>query len=173
MIIGIDIDSTITNTGAKTKECLKAFAPEFDDYHKLPKNKYEEFLDKYEGYIHKTCNLKPGVSEAFKYFKESGYKIIIITARNTTHCKNQKDITINYFKYHNLQYDKIIFDMSKKGVCAYENNVSIFIDDREENLDDVSQYGIECLHFSSDTHSKYKTFTDWRDIAEYIKTKKE
>lgn len=171
MIIGIDIDNTITSTGEKTLECLAKYAPGYDDYHKLPKDKYEEFLDLYEEHIHRTCELKSGVKEAFAYFNKNGYKIMIITARNNNHCKNQEEITKEYFKRHNLKYDKIIFDMSKKGKCAQENNVSIFFDDKEENLDEISSYGIECIRFSTKNDSKYKTFSNWMDIIEYLKAK--
>ena len=102
-----------------------------------------------------------------------GYQIIIITARNNEHCPNQEEVTTQYFKRHNLKYDKIIFDTPVKGKCAYENSVSIFVDDREKNLDEISEYGIECLHFSSNPNSKYQTFTDWRDIIKYMKSRKE
>lgn len=173
MVLGIDIDSTITATGEKTRECLKQYAPEYDDYHKLPEDKYEEFLYIYGEYIHKTCELKPGVKEAFEYFNKNGYKIIIITARNCERCNREEEITKDYFKRHNLKYDKIIFDMTKKGKRAYENGVSIFFDDREENLDDVSSYGIECIRFTTKNDSKYKTFSNWYDIIEYVKSRKD
>lgn len=173
MVIGIDIDSTITSTGKKTRECLKKFAPEYDDYHKLPDAKRKEFLDLYEGFIHETCELKDGVKEAFDYFNKSGYKIIIITARDYKHCPNQEEITKEYFSSHNLKYDRIIFNQTNKGKCAYLNNVSIFFDDKEENLDEINSYGIECIRFTTKNDSKYKTFSNWYDIIEYVKSRKD
>lgn len=169
MVLGIDIDNTITKTEEKTRDCLNKFAPEYDDYHKLPDNKGKEFLDLYEGYIHETCELKDGVKEAFDYFNNNGYKIVIITARDNEHVLNQEEITKNYFAKQNLKYDKIIFNQSNKGKCALDNKVDIFFDDKEENLDEISLYGIECIRFTTKSDSKYKTFSNWYDIIEYIK----
>ncbi|MDE5538959.1 MAG: hypothetical protein K2J20_00545 [Bacilli bacterium] len=169
MVIGIDIDSTITSTGKKTRECLQEFAPGYEDYHLLPEEQYKQFLDLYEEYIHINCELKSGVQEAFAYFKECGYKIVIITARDTKHCPNQFAITTDYFKRHNLHYDEIIFECEEKGQTASSHHVNLFIDDKEANLDDISAYGIECFRFGAAKDSKYKTFTNWYDIIEYLK----
>jgi len=173
MVLGIDIDNTITKTGKKARECLKLFAPEYDDYHQLPAQQLNEFLDLYEACIHETCELKEGVVEAFDYFNNNGYKIIIITARDNEHVPNQQEITKNYFAKHNLKYDKIIFNQKNKGKCALDNRVNIFFDDKEENLDEIGSYGIECIRFTTKNDSKYKTFSNWYDIIEYIKSRKD
>ena len=171
MTIGIDIDSTITSTGKKTRECLQEYAPGFDNYNRLPEDKYEEFLNLYEEYIHTHCELKSGVKEAFAYFRECGYKIVIITARDLKRCKNQVEITTSYFKRHNLEYDEIIFECDQKGKVASSHHVNLFIDDKEANLDDISTYGIECFKFGTDEPSKYKTFSNWYEIIDYLKAR--
>lgn len=170
-VIGIDIDSTITQTGKKAHEYLKEYAPGYKLVRDLPKDKQDEFLDLYEGKIHETCELKDGVKEAFEYLKKNKYKIIIITARNKTHCKKQKSITKKYFKNHGLNYDKILFNKEYKGASAYKNKCEIFIDDKESNLEDISKYGIECLKIGEKS-SKYQSFNDWYEIIEYLKTRK-
>lgn len=169
-VIGIDIDSTITKTGKKAHECLKEYAPGYKLVRDLPEERQQEFLDLYEGYIHKTCELKEGVKEAFDYLKKNKYKIVIITARNKKHCKKQKSITKKYFKEHNLSYDKILFNKTFKGKPAFKNKCKIFIDDKESNLDDINNYGIECIKFGEES-SKYKFFNDWYEIIEYLKQK--
>lgn len=170
MTIGIDIDSTITSTGKKARECLKKFAPEYSNFDNLPNHMYEKFWNLYNEEVHSTCELKEGVKGAFDYFLEKGFKIVIITARNNNCNVDMEKLTKEYFKKHDLKYDKIIFNKDKKGKIAKENKCDIFIDDREENLDDISQYKIECLKFG-EYSNKYKTFDNWYDIIEYIKTK--
>lgn len=170
MTIGIDIDSTITSTGKKARECLKKFTSEYSSFDDLPKNMYEKFWTLYNKEIHSTCELKDGVKEAFNYFLKKGFKIVIITARNNNCNIDMEKLTKKYLRKHKLKYDKIIFNKSQKGEIARENGCDIFIDDREENLDNISQYGIECLKFGQESN-KYKTFSNWHDIIEYIKTK--
>ena len=176
MIIGIDIDNTITNTYAKTMEYLAFYDQDCDDWHNLKPDQKKEFLELYIEKIMGECTLKDYVIEAFNELKKLGYKIILITARNNNYSPKVKDLTIAYFKKYNLPIDEIIFDdklIAKKGPTAHKNKVSLFIDDKEENLDDVNSYHIECLKFASKkepkNQSKYKTFTNWYDIIEYIK----
>ena len=178
MIIGIDIDNTITNSFEASIKYLKAFDSNYDDWHKLPKDRKDQFLKLYIDNIMEEATLKEGVNEAFKYLKEHNYKIILITARNNKHSLNTKDITLKYLEEHHVIYDKIIFDDNEtndKGAIAKKEKVNLFIDDKDINLDSVSKYGIECLKFTYqndlEKNNKYKTFTSWYDIIEYIKRK--
>lgn len=172
--IGIDIDNTITCTSEKIKECLALYAPDYTDYHNLPKPQLIEFLTMYQEYIHNNCELKPGIKEAFTYFQQKGYKIIIVTAREESIASpNEEALTKEYLKKHNLEYSKIYFACHKKGKIAKDNNIELFIDDNETVLDDIHKYNIECLKISSYLNSKYKTFTNWHDIIEYIKLREE
>ncbi len=178
MIIGIDIDNTITNTFEASLKYLKIFDNNYDDWHKLPIDRKNQFLKLYIDNIMQEATLKDGVNDAFNYFKELNYKIILITARNNKHSLNTKDITIKYLEEHHLIYDKIIFDddnLNDKGSIAQKENINLFIDDKDLNLDSVSKYGIECLKFTYpddlEKNNKYKTFTSWYDIIEYIKRK--
>ena len=69
---------------------------------------------------------------------------------------------------------KVLCEMGHgdKSTLAKENNIDIFIDDKENVLDKIaSSSNIECIRFTSDKNSKYKTFNNWYDIIEYIKTK--
>lgn len=170
MVIGIDIDDTITETSKNIESFLKEFGPSYQDYHDLPLEKYEEFMNKYIDIIMETDPLRDGVKKFFDYCNEKKYRIIIITARTNTYTKNSFWITEEYLKKNHLKYDKIIFEQVKKGDAAFKNQVNIFIDDKENVLDDVNSYGIKCIRFTN-LESKYQTFYDWKDILEYIKQK--
>lgn len=171
MIIGIDIDDTITKTSEMAAYNLSLFDSRSTDYHSLPKDRYEEFMRKYQAVGLKSAEIKEGVKEAFDYLNNNGFKIVIVTARDNKYSLEVKDITVDYLKRHGLKYDKIIFGQSLKGECAKKENIDIFIDDKETVLDDVARYNIETIKISSVKSDKHKTFANWSDIIDYIKCK--
>lgn len=175
MILGIDIDDTITETTIIGNKYLTEFDNSYKDYHELSQDKYFKFLNLYLQEIVKNNVLKEGVKEAFDYFKNKGYKIVIITARNDMHTPNVKKLTKEFLDKHKIPYDKLVFDdlnTGDKSKLAIENKIDIFIDDKENILDRISSVSnIECIRFTKDKNSKYKTFNNWYDIIEYIKTK--
>lgn len=175
MTIGIDIDDTITETTITGNKYIAKFDNSYSDYHDLPQSKYFDFLNLYLQEIVKNNILKDGVKEAFDYFNDCGYKIIIITARNNVHAPNVIELTKEFLERNNLKYDKVVFDelkIGQKSQYVKENGCDIFIDDKENILDEVNTLGnVECIRFASDKSSKYKTFNNWYDIIDYIKTK--
>lgn len=173
MTIGIDIDDTITETTLNANKYAKIYNPNLqDDYHSLPKEKYEEFRLQYQRKISETNPLKEGVKEAFDYFASNNIKVIIITTRDKYYANDIDEISVNHLKRNGLKFSKYI-NTTTKGIEAFNNNVDIFIDDKESNLDDVSSYNIECLKFSDKKGSKYKTFSNWSDIIKYIIDRKD
>lgn len=175
MVLGIDIDDTITETTITGNKYITRFDNSYQSYHDLPQAKYFDFLNLYLQDIVKNNILKDGVKEALDYFKSIGCQIIIITARNDIHAPNIKKLTKEFLDKNNIKYDKLLFDdlnTGDKSKAAIENNIDIFIDDKETVLDKIAtSSNIECLRFTSDKNSKYKTFNNWYDIVEYIKTK--
>lgn len=175
MVLGIDIDDTITETTITGNKYITKFDSSYQDYHDLPQNKYYDFLNLYLQDIVKNNILKDGVKEAFDYFKSIGCKIVIITARNDIYTPNVKKLTKEFLDKNAIKYDKLVFDdlnTGDKSKLATENNIDIFIDDKEMVLDKIAAVSnIECIRFTNDKDSKYKTFDNWYDIIEYIKTK--
>ena len=167
MILGIDIDNTITCTKEVIKEYLKKEYPLYDDYKLLPKKEYIRFLKKNMKKMRSEYVLKEGVKEAFDYFHQNNFHIIIITARNNKYYRESKLDTIKYLCDHGLIYDKIFFNKPKKGKTAFKEHVDLFIDDKEAVLDGVSKYGIKCLCMRDS--SKYPSFHNWYEIVDYIK----
>lgn len=175
MVLGIDIDDTITETTITGNKYITKFDSSYQDYHNLPQNKYYDFLNLYLQDIVKNNILKDGVKEAFNYFKSIGCKIIIITARNDIYTPNIKKLTKEFLDNNNIRYDKLLFNdinNNDKSKLALDNHVDLFIDDKEIVLDKIAEASnIECIRFTKDKGSKYKTFSNWYDIIEYIKTK--
>lgn len=167
MILGIDIDNTITDTNETVRAYLKQEYPLYEDYKLLPKKEYELFLKKNLKAMRKEYKLKKGVKEAWTYFKEHNFKIIIITARNNEFDDKYIEDTIKFLRVNGLFYDKIYFDEENKGATASKEKVDLFIDDKETNLDNVALYNISCVCLGKSC--KYKSFTNWYELLEYIK----
>ena len=167
MILGIDIDNTITATNETVRAYLKQEYPLFEDYKLLPKEEYDLFLKKYLKKMRQEYKLKKGVKEAWAYFKEHNFKIIIITARNNEFDDTYIEDTIKFLQANGLFYDKIYFDKPKKGAIASKEKVDLFIDDKETNLDDVALYNISCVCLGKSY--KYKSFNNWYQLLAYIK----
>ena len=121
MVIGIDIDETITNTHDETLKYVKKYAPnlEFNDYCDDIKNKdVKAFLEKHAYNIQSNLTLKPYVKEAFSMFKEHGFKIVIITARGYDLNYEYERASIDMLKKYDLPYDEIYYKQNKKGKIA-------------------------------------------------------
>ncbi len=167
MILGIDIDDTITNTSIVVNKYFKQEYPEYPNRHLLPKKEYKKFLKKYIKIMRDEYELKEGVKEAWEYFKNNYFKIIIITARSNKYDKNNIKNTLAFLKNYGLFYDKIYFRETKKGKKAYKEHVDLFIDDKESVLDNISLYGITgvCMGKSNN----YQSFDNWDQLLKYIK----
>ena len=172
MVIGIDIDETITNTHDEALKYVKKYAPnlEFNDYCDDIKNKdVKAFLEKHAYNIQSNLTLKPYVKEAFSMFKEHGFKIVIITARGYDLNYEYERASIDMLKKYDLPYDEIYYKQNKKGKIAKELNVSYFIDDKEKVLDEVKEHGIQTIWYTNEKkESKHLIFSNWLDIANYI-----
>ena len=167
MILGIDIDDTITNTSKVVNKYLQETYPNCRNYHLLSKKEYKQFLKKYIKLMRDEYELKEGVKEAWEYFKNNNFKIIIITARNNRFDRDNIKNTIAFLNKNGLFYDKIYFRQVKKGKKAYKEHVDLFIDDKEKVLDGVSSYNIRCICMGDSL--KYKCFSNWFQIIDFIK----
>jgi len=171
MVIGIDIDDTITDTSSAAAMYLPKYTNKVLDYHNLSSEEYDEFAKLYIENIMSEAPLKKGIKDAFEYLHDKGYTIVIVTARNLKYSNSIYDITTQYLRTNGLNYDKILFDKEEKGLDAYNLGINIFVDDKERVLDDVSKYGIDCIRITNDKNSKHRTFSNWDEIIKYIDSK--
>ena len=167
MILGIDIDDTITDSSKTIDIYLKKEYPDYDNYHMLPKKEYKRFLKKYIKEMRDAYPIKEGVLEAWDYFKKNHFKIILITARDNKNYRGNIKDTKKFLARHGIFYDKIYFRETKKGKKAYKEHVDLFIDDKESVLDNISLYGITgvCMGKSNN----YQSFDNWDQLLKYIK----
>ena len=194
MNIGIDIDDTISETYAtlleyaqkytieelKRSPIIKSFNTEdhlyIENMHNWNENETARFWKKYYEEIIKKVNIK---TFAANILKESGDKIFLITARWNLKDNNIEQITKDWLKENNVEYDKLIINAKEKLKFVKENNIEIFIDDSCRNCKDIA-YNSNAKVFIMDTRvnqnledEKITRVYSWPHLYKEIKKLKE
>lgn len=160
MVIGIDIDDTLTNTPKRIVELVSVLAT-------LDKKDLEIALNTHANKVD-DIPLKKNALEVLNYFKDKGHKLVFITARGSNNHEFLIPITNAYFKKNNIPYDEIIYASEEKGISCKKLKVDIFIDDLESNLDNVKRMGIKTLRMTDEKESKHDIVTNWLEVKTYI-----
>jgi uncharacterized HAD superfamily protein len=179
MRIGLDIDDTITESSELQIEYAKKHfhVDDVDIVRKMlsgeVKGELFNFYNINLGNMVANYHLKANAKEVIARLRNSGHKVIIITARGYTEFSdNIAKITEDYFNKHGIKLDKIVFNkLSKKEACL-ENKIDIMIDDSIGVLDSVKTAGIKTLLFNSVSNKGIKTNIDrvdnWLELENYI-----
>lgn len=176
LTIGIDIDNTITNTSIYSNTLLKKdpLYNSKNNYRELNKEEIKNFLTKYIESIVESVLVKKDVIDTLSYWKNKGYKIVFITARGAEKTDNYTSLkstflTSLYFAKNNIPFDELVFFQEEKGAACLNEFVDIFIDDKENVLDEVAKKGIKTLRISEEkVESKHKLVQNWQEIRKYI-----
>lgn len=158
MIIGIDIDNTITSTRDLILEYVRTFERENDLRSELDLNHYsleeslnweapliERFLSTYLTDIYKYVAPKPKAIEVIKTLHQQ-HTIILITSRNQRDAAI-KSLTLEWLSRYQVAYDQLIMNdtenmhhFSKLAACL-EYHVEVMIEDHH----DLSLELSECI----------------------------
>ncbi len=194
MIIGIDIDDTITDT----YEVMVNYAQEYTinilkrepiiNENNCPDHFYAKFLHNWQGeedleflkdyYKKIIVNVKPKTL-ALDYLKklhDEGNKIILITARWTADYFDVEKLTKEWISKNNIPCDKLIINAENKLIAAKQENIDVFIDDSFKNCKMIADNGIKT--FLMDTRvnrgledEKIKRVYSWPHL--YMKLKED
>ena len=154
MIIGIDLDDTITITKEYMEEAARLFDEKINGNGIIDNTKYlvgerygwseERKEDFFKNYRIDAINKARVRDDAILYLNKLinlGYEILIITARSDSYYDNPYEYTKKWLDDRNIPYTKLIVNSKdKKEVCCREN-VSIFVDDMPSNCQDVNSLG--------------------------------
>lgn len=170
LIIGVDIDDTLTNTTLFANNILKASGIDnLEDYHDLEQVAFNEFIKKNIKRIQRDVTLKDDAKEVLDWFKRKGIVIKIITARGSHGFEELVPITLNYLNEKGIPYDKILFFQENKAESCLAESVDVFIDDKERVLDEIAKLGIKTLIFSEKKEtSKHQVVSSWKEVKNYI-----
>ena len=193
MNIGIDIDDTIS----ETFETLLPYAQKYtieelkreskinmnQDFlnhfyivymNGWTKEEAMEFWSKYYGEILKNVNIKKFASEVINQLRKEGHKIYLITARWDMPNDNIQEITKQWLKKNELEYDELIINASDKLNLIKEKNIDIFIDDSFNNCKNIAENSDTKVYMMNSAvnknlnHQKVKRIYSWPEIYRLI-----
>ena len=171
MIIGIDIDNTLTEVQDKLNEAAFKYAKELgkeiqdlDDTLEDGKNNGDIFIKKFKftyeelKYFLKdiqeeiTNNAKPrsGAVETIKRLRRDGHKIYIVTARDSEFHDDPYELSKNWLDGNNIEYDKLIVNAREKAPICKAENIDLFIDDQLFNCMQIAKEGIKTIRISNE-----------------------
>ena len=167
MIIGIDIDDTLTDSkqeivkawkeyhslydlGSYTEEVPSTINTGWDDIY------IRQFWDLYRTKIAASAMAKKDAAEALYKLKLNGHVLKIVTARP----EDQRLVTLKSLKSQLLTYDELILKARYKGETCKKHGIELLVDDTQVNLDDASKYGINTYLFKEDDN--------WKDVYKKI-----
>lgn len=170
MVIGFDIDHTITNPTEIEKQLTLKFlqshnlptemvAPnEFGYFCKYGRSKKESdayWLEICEDVL-KYADIRDNAREILLKLKAEGHKIIFITARGCYDLININPyvLTYNWFKKYGIVYDKLICRDDSKVENCIKYNVDIFIDDNINVIKKLSDAGVNSILIET-SHNKH------------------
>lgn len=189
MTLGIDIDGTITDINELLFEAAANYAkslnkkisdnlPTCDPYNNGEiykthfKFNYEElkyFLSHIQEKIQNEAKPRPYAKEMIHQLHCEGYKIIFITARDSEFHENPFKQTKTWLEKNKIYFDELIVNARNKSKICLDKKVDILIEDNIYNCLDASKNNITSLLISQQKYPKIETFSNWKDIYNYLK----
>ena len=194
MNIGIDIDDTISETfetllpyaqkytieDLKIKSEINMNQDFLDHFYIVKMNGWKEqetisFWNKYYGEILKKVNIKKFAAEVINKLKQEGNKIYFITARWDMPNDNIQEITKQWLKKNNVEYDELIINASDKLQLIKEKNIDVFIDDSFKNCKNIAENSNTKVYMMTSrvngtfNHEKITRVYSWPEIYSLIK----
>ncbi len=174
MIIGIDIDDTITDTYEvlvnysqeyminvlkkepimKHGSCDEAYYTRY--LYGWNNNEDIEFLKEYYEIVMKEVKPKTLAVEYLQKLHNEGHKIVLITARWKAKEFDIREITKRWIEEHNIPYDKLIVNAENKLVAAKQENIDVFVDDTFKNCKMISDNCIKTYLMDSRTNRGFE-----------------
>ncbi len=191
MIIGVDIDDTLTDirdeVGAAALKYAQSLNKDIDETKVVwdKNNNGSSFKERYnfnydellyffgniQENIIKKAKPREDVVDVIKKLREDGHKIYIITARDSEFHNNPYELSKTWLNKNNIEYDKLIVDARDKAKICREQNIEIFIDDKLSNCLQISNENIVTIRITNYTeqHQNIVNKKNWKEIYEYIK----
>ena len=178
MIIGIDIDDTLTNTKEMQSTYWKEYHhnnpnPDYTD--EIPQNintfgfKYiEDYWDIYrEKLFYPT--FKDNASLIVNKLKDDGYTLCVITSRPDYKYKDLHKRLEEWFKDNNIPITTIYTNIKNKGHYCKKKKIDILIDNDIAQIEEANKYNIKTILFDDlEGYCGVKT-NNWLDLYEIIK----
>ena len=175
MRIGIDIDDTITETSGLIQQVLVENnlldkSSDFDYYSKDELVDFDRLIRENIEEVLTNCPIKKNAKEVINYLKSKGNKIYIITARSNYYSKNVYQITIDYLKKHEIEYDELLFGYEEKKDICLEKKLDVMFDDSKRIIGSLKDTKVEEILFDASYNKDYdgKRVNNWLEVKDYI-----
>jgi len=179
MIIGLDLDDTITNSS----DIFIKYAKEYNDINNIiynintnefnqkkafgwNKEQQNEFSNLYLEKILLEATPKKNAVEVINKLYKNGNKIIIITARQNNENIDMYELTKKWLDKYNIKYNELIIESCNKRIDCIKNGVNLFVD-----VDIYNNLKIPLLMFSTNYNKSYKYIervNNWNEIDKII-----
>ena len=174
--IGVDIDAVITDEGRGGDNIWYKKICDYFDLNSKPSPHYnftkayglsesevEAFMSSQGKEIMKNISPRPNCKKVLTELANNNLDIILITARSI----EDKNLTTNWLKKHNIPYDKLFFSDNKVEICKKEN-IQLFIDDHIKHLLPMKKVGIPILlmnmKHNQEVNGEFKRVNNWLEI---------
>ncbi|MEG1142209.1 MAG: hypothetical protein RSE41_07170 [Clostridia bacterium] len=181
MIIGLDIDDTISETSDILYENVKKHfncKNDIEVKHYMQKvivgkDRTDTVINFYKNCIKDVIGnvkVKDNAVSVINKLKDDGHTIIIITARSTNSYSEALNITKKWLKDNNIIYDKLIINADEKVGLAKDNKIQLFVDDSITTCEDMLNNNIDSLLFDSkyNKESDIKRIYNFDELYSYI-----
>lgn len=189
MIIGIDIDNTITHTTEMILYYAQIYGKEqglntipdmrhyyLEDILGWDRQIADDFLNAHLGQIYHDMQPKEQAIEVINHLKKE-HELILITSRNRQF-PEVEEVTVSWLKRNGLFYDRLILNttsnmhfFNKLEVCR-ENQVDIMIEDHYKLVSEISPFLPVIMfdypynsHLRSDNIIRVK---HWNEVKQWV-----
>ncbi len=187
MRIGVDIDNVLSNFN-------EVLLNDYIEHDKTLRNKgivnkevyirkmfdWEEEYEKeyYKNNIERLAKSFSPIKDASKYIRQlrkEGNIIYIISGRDNGEYSDPYNMTINWLKKYDIEYDELIltnaYNHQEKADICIKNNIKIMIDDSINVCRKCTDNNIKALIFNTEYNKNEKRFervNSWKEIYKYI-----
>ena len=135
----------------------------------------------YKNNIERLAHLFGPIKDCSKYIKmlrNEGNIIYIISGRDNGEYSDPYNMTINWLKKYDIEYDELIltnaYNHQEKADICLEKNIDIMIDDSTKVCEKCTSSNIKSLLFNTDynkNETKFERVNSWEEIYNYINNK--
>lgn len=188
MKIGIDLDGVVFDsettfrtyeeifdiTELKENNLIDREEPKFQGRYNWTQEEQKKFIDKYFLTVSRESGLMSGFLAGYKFLKEQGHELVVITARGG-HVKEMKDDAIRILEENNIEFDKYYWTVEDKLEICKKENIDIMIDDDWKIIQRLADNKIKTLYFRDtnlvklEENEYIKEVNNWGEIYRNIK----
>ncbi len=193
MIIGIDIDNTITQTTEAIMHYARLFGQQ-KGLNTVPDLRYyyledalgwnqaatDEFFRDYLGHIYRDMRPKDKAAEVIRELKQE-HEIILITSRNRQY-PQVEEVTTDWLAQNGVEYDRLILNatsnlqyFSKLAACR-ENRVELMIEDHHELVSELRAHmPVIMFEYPYNRHLNFENVyrvQHWDHVQQWVRSKK-